>query len=129
MSAPENEKQKLAAIEKKCLLLILFLSLISLIWYSQQVFWGIMLGGVVSLVNIRVLTRIVDAIFSQNSGGKFLVAAQYIIKISLLFALVYFLVSKQVVNILGFLVGFSVLLLAAMLEFLSPTKPQPNPEG
>lgn len=124
----EQEKKRLASIEKKCLILILILSLVGAVWYSHKVFWGIVLGGAVSLLNIRVLIRIVEVIFSQHGGAKLLVVAQYIIKVLLLFGLVYFLVSKQVVSILAFLLGFSILLFAAMLECLFPFRPRSDQE-
>lgn len=128
MAAPDHERKRLASIEKKCILLILLLSLVAALWYSHKEFWGIILGGVVSLLNVRVLVRIAEALFSHQGSGKLLVMSQYVIKAVLLFGLVYFLVSKQVVSILAFLIGFSVLLLAAIIECLSPFKPHSTPE-
>lgn len=126
MAVFEQERKRLAAIEKKCLFLIILLSLVAAVWYSGKAFWGIIMGGVTSLLNIRVLVRIAEAVFTHQGTGKLLIVSQYVIKVGLLFGLVYFLVTKQVVSILAFLIGFSVLLIAALIECLYPYKHQPT---
>lgn len=123
----EATKKRLAASEKRALIILFFLSAASLFFHSKKIFWGVLIGGGLSLVNIVILSKIGEKVFQQNSPRKTPVVITYIIKIIILFgALPYFLFKHKIVDFFAFIAGFSIILLIVGLESISPRKKQPN---
>jgi len=120
MLALKEQKKRLNSIEKKAGLILFFLSLGSIYYQSVAVFLGVVFGGSLSLVNLRLLRKIVENLFHQKPPNKSLIVRQFVIKIALLFGIVYFLATYKLVNIVAFVVGFSVFLVAIIIESLYP---------
>jgi hypothetical protein len=112
----EATKKKLVASEKRALVILIFLSTASLVFESKKIFFGVLIGGGLSLVNIVILSKIGEKFFQQSSPRKTPLIITYIIKIIMLFGVLFFLVSHKVVNIFAFIIGFSVILLIFGLE-------------
>ena len=112
----EATKKKLVASEKRALIILFFLAAASLFFESKKIFFGVLIGGGLSLVNIVILSKIGEKVFQQSSPRKTPVIITYIIKIIILFGVLFFLVSQEVVNIFAFIVGFSTVLLIVGFE-------------
>src|SRR4030043_2484658 len=103
----EATKKKFIASEKRALIVLFFLSAVSLFFESKKFFFGVLIGGGLSLVNIVILSKIGEKVFQQSSPRKTPVVITYIIKIIILFGVLFFLVSQEVVNVFAFIFGFS----------------------
>jgi ABC-type multidrug transport system fused ATPase/permease subunit len=119
-------KKRLGAIQKKTAAVLFFLLLLSLIYKSTKVSLGIAIGGCLSILNIGVLGRIIDILFSQEKPSKAVIVRQYVIKLIVLFGTIYLLVTYHLVNIIAFIVGFSAFLFVLLLEGLFPPREPPT---
>jgi small-conductance mechanosensitive channel len=118
----EATKKKLAASEKRALIFLFFLAAASLFFESKKIFLGVLIGGGLSLVNIVILSKIGEKVFQQSSPCKTPVIITYIIKIIILFGVLFFLVSQEVVNVFAFIIGFSMVLLIVSFESIFPSQ-------
>ena len=66
----EATKKKLAASEKRALIILVFLAAASLFFESKKIFFGILIGGGLSLANIVILSKIGEKVFQQSSPRK-----------------------------------------------------------
>ena len=112
----EATKKKLVVSEKRALIFLFFLAAASLFFESKKIFLGVLLGGGLSLINIVILSKIGEKVFQQSSPRKTPVIITYVIKIIILFGVLFFLVSQEVVNLFAFIVGFSTVLLIVGFE-------------
>ena len=69
-------KQKLRAIIKKTLIVIVILALASLFYTSKPVVYGVILGGGVSVFNLFILGKLVEAILLSTRGKAIYVDQQ-----------------------------------------------------
>jgi Bacterial ATP synthase I. len=122
----ETTKKKLIASEKRALIILFFLAAASLFFESKKIFLGVLIGGGLSLVNIVILSKIGEKVFQQGSPRKTPVVITYIIKIIILFGVLFFLVSHELVNIFAFIVGFSIILLIVGVESIFPSQKTTN---
>ena len=121
-----KSKRRLGAIQKKTAIILFFLLLLSLLYKSSKVSLGIAAGGTLSLLNLGALGRIIESVFSQEKPSKALILWQYVVKLILLFGIIYLLVTYNLVNIIAFITGFSAFLFAALLEGLFPSGEPPT---
>jgi len=119
-------KKKLVASEKRALIALFFLAAASLFFESKKIFLGVLIGGGLSLINIVILSKIGEKVFQQSSPRKTPVVITYIIKMIILFGVLFFLVSHELVNIFAFIVGFSIILLIVGLESIFPSQKTTN---
>jgi len=122
----EATKKKLVASEKRALIFLFFLAAASLFFESKKIFLGVLLGGGLSLINIVILSKIGEKVFQQSSPRKTPVIITYVIKIIILFGVLFFLVSQEVVNLFAFIVGFSTVLLIVGFESVFPSQKTTN---
>ncbi len=122
----EATKKKLVASEKKALIILFFLSAASLFFESKKIFLGILIGGGLSLANIMMLSKMGEKVFQQTGPRKTTVVIIYIIKMIILFGVLFFLVRYNVVNIFAFIVGFSIILLIVGWEIVFPSQKPTN---
>ena len=122
----EATKKKLVALEKRALIILFFLAAASLFFESKKIFFGVLIGGGLSLVNIVILSKIGEKVFQQSSPRKTPVVITYIIKIIILFGVLFFLVRYKIVNIFAFIAGFSIILLIVGFESIFPSQKTTN---
>jgi len=122
----EATKKKLVALEKRALIFLIFLVALSLFFESKKIFLGVLIGGGLSLVNIVILRKIGEKVFQQSSPRKTPVIITYIIKMIILFGVLFFLVSQEVVNVFAFIFGFSMVLLIVGFESIFPSQKTTN---
>ena len=94
----------------------------SIYYQSPKISLGVILGGFLSLINIKILTKIVENLFQQDIPSKSIIVVQYVIKIVLLFAILYAVITYKVVNIIAFVVGFSAFFIALLVENIFPSR-------
>lgn len=121
-----NAKKRLSSIEKKTLVILFFLVLISLIYKSKKIVLGILFGGCLSLGNIIFLSKIIENIFQQTKPSKTPIMVGYLFKILLLFGMLYVLIAYDLVNIIAFIIGFSSIFIAVGIESVFPSRHQPS---
>jgi len=122
----EATKKKLVVSEKRALIFLFFLAAASLFFESKKIFLGVLIGGGLSLINIVILSKIGEKVFQQSSPRKTPVIITYVIKIIILFGVLFFLVSQEVVNLFAFIVGFSTVLLIVGFESVFPSQKTTN---
>lgn len=96
---------KFNPIEKKATLILGFLLLVSLWFQSWPVFWGILLGGLLGILNFHWLWWITAKVFLEN---KKIYGVQYPTKFFCLAAIIFFILRRGDINFSAFLIGLSV---------------------
>ena len=122
MEAIKESKKKLTASGKKALFILFFLVFGSLFFKSEKVLLGVFIGGVLSLINIVVLSKIGEKVFQQSNPSKTPAIITYIIKLIILFGVLFILVNYEVVNIFAFIIGYSTILLTIGLGSILPSQ-------
>lgn len=113
----KETKKKLAASEVRALIILLLLAAASLYCFeSKKIFFGVLIGGGLSLINIIILGKVGERIFQQSTPRKAPIVATYLIKIIMLFGVLFFLVRYEVVNIFAFITGFTIIILSIGFE-------------
>ncbi len=96
--------------------------IISALLLSASFTYGILLGGFISIVNFHWLDRDLRRIFSNLSGkAKSALLLKYYLRLAVTAVVLYILISQSLVDIIGLLVGLSVvvmnIILTAVLVF------------
>lgn len=107
----------LQSIERTQWIILAILSLGSLIFWDEGITAGVILGGLLVIVNFKVLRRIIEKGFSTE-GPHASAVIKYGVKFFGLLAAVavvaFFL--RDIINLLGFLVGCLTIFLAITVE-------------
>ena len=82
--------------------------------YESKLFEGILYGVLISYINI-LSTQLIGKFFIKAKKSKTFIFLFTILKIMLLAGIVIFLVSNLLVDLIGFLIGFSVILIVFIL--------------
>lgn len=86
--------------------------LISLFIFSFRFSLGVLLGGLISIVNFHWLGRDLKKVFqSLNDNSKTRIMFKYYIRFAITAVVLYFIVSGNIVDIIGLLIGLSVVLI------------------
>jgi hypothetical protein len=90
---------------------------------------GILLGGIISIVNLYWLGRDLRVIFSNLSGkAKSAMMIRYYIRMAVTAVVLYFIITELPVDIIGLLVGLSLVVInivfTAILEFQKKILPE-----
>lgn len=109
------------------------------LWQGQEFALGILLGGLVAVVNFHLLHRTLKSTLERvgvnpeeaKGQAKAFFAARQLLRFTALVAIVYLLVRDGWVNIFGLLVGLSTvvltLILAGINELLKLKNKEANP--
>ena len=90
--------------------------LISLFAFSFRFSLGVLLGGLISIVNFHWLGRDLKKVFqSLNDNSKTRIMFKYYIRFAITAVVLYFVVSENTVDIIGLLIGLSVVLINIVL--------------
>jgi hypothetical protein len=105
-------------LEFSILLLVVAGTLLSLIWRDFTITWSFAIGGVLMLVNFRLLRMIVRSLVQPEKASKAKLVAQVVIKffggLGALAAIMLWLKPQPI----AFLLGLSTLVVAMALEGL-----------
>ncbi|NPV03742.1 MAG: ATP synthase subunit I [Syntrophaceae bacterium] len=89
--------------------LLLFASLLIMPWRFTL---GILVGGIISIVNLHWLGRDLRVIFSTLSGrAKSAMMIRYYIRMAVTAVVLYFIITGLPVDIIGLLVGLSLVVI------------------
>ena len=84
----------------------------SLIFSPIKFSLGVLLGGFISIINFYWMARSLSGIFKNQSGNvKGPVMIKYYIRLALTAAVLYFLISSDTVNVIGLIIGLSVVII------------------
>jgi len=112
--------QKRIEITNWIILAVLFIS--SLIFAPGKFALGILLGGFISIINFYWLGRNLQNVF-KNLGDKGNikgpVMVKYYIRLAITAVAIYFLITGDTVNVVGLLVGLSVVVIGIIITVIS----------
>ena len=121
MSDLTSAKQKLGAILRKTSYIVIIFVLVSLFYTSKAITFGVVLGGLLSLINLIVLGRLVETMFQQVQSIVIMTILSVTILMALLFGVVYYIATHQVISLGAFAVGFSAFILGVFVDMVFPS--------
>ncbi|MFZ3105709.1 MAG: ATP synthase subunit I [Smithella sp.] len=99
-------------------LAVLFVS--ALILTSIKFSLGILLGGFISIVNFYWMERGLRDLFTNNSKSiKARIIVKYYIRLALIAIVLYFLIAYGTVNVIGLLIGLSVVVINIIITLIT----------
>jgi hypothetical protein len=116
-------------IEIRNLVILGLMLLVSLLTMPIRFTLGILVGGVISIINLFWLGRDLRVIFSNLSGAaKSAMMIRYYIRMATTAVVLYFVITELPVDIIGLLVGLSLvvinIVITAMIEFQKKILPE-----
>jgi hypothetical protein len=91
-------------------LLIVFIP--SLLFSPIKFSLGVLLGGFISILNFYWMARGLQVLFKNPAGnGKGPVMVKYYIRLVLTAVVLYFLIANQTVNVIGLVIGLSIVVI------------------
>jgi len=86
--------------------------LVSAFLFSSKFTLGILLGGLISIVNYHWLYRDVKMVFQHlNDRAKSRIMFKYYIRFGVTAIVLFFIVSSQIVDVIGLLIGLSTVII------------------
>ncbi len=111
------KEMRLASLERTQWVILSLLSLGSLAFWDWRITLGVIMGGVIVILNFKALRKIIEGEFSEGGISKSFFFKYAIKFLSLLAAVggVAFLL-RGVINLVAFLVGLLTIFLAILAE-------------
>lgn len=112
MSPDPIEKQISEGMQRRNWLLLIGLSLSSLVFWDWPLTGGVIAGGLLSIVNFSLLKRVLTRQF--RPGGRPSMSGiliRYYLRFAATAVIVFLLMKFRLVNGLGLLIGFSVIVI------------------
>lgn len=108
----------LKKIELTNWIILAFLFVISLFLASSKFSFGVLLGGFISIVNFHWMGKGLRGFFQQTGNVKRPVLIKYYIRLALTGIILYFLIAYQTVNVIGLLIGLSVVVINIVITLI-----------
>ncbi len=90
--------------------------LVSAFLFSSKFTLGVLLGGLISIVNYHWLYRDVKMVFQHlNDRAKSRIMFKYYIRFGVTAIVLFFIVSSQIVDVIGLLIGLSTVIINIVL--------------
>jgi hypothetical protein len=108
---------KLASIERSQWIIFALLTLGSLVFWDWRITVGVMMGGIICILNFKTLRMIIESSFSgRKISGSFFVkyAAKFLALLAAVAGVAFLLRGK--INLVAFLVGLLTIFLAIVVE-------------
>ena len=94
--------------------------LISLVFMRIPFTLGILLGGLISIVNFFWLKRDLRVVFGSLTGrAKAAIMFRYYIRFFVSAVVIYFIVTQTIVDVIGLLIGLSIVVINIVLTLLT----------
>jgi hypothetical protein len=91
-----------------------------MIFASFKFTLGILLGGFISILNFYWMERGLRGIFTNTAGNvKGSVMGKYYIRLVLTAIVLYFLIANGTVNVIGLLIGLSVVVINIIITMIT----------
>lgn len=114
-------------IYKRAVLILIPLAALSCLIESKRLPAGIIVGGLLALLNIKGLAWGVEGLIgSERAAGKMLFLSQF--RLVMLFLVIAVLVYLRIVNVLGILVGLTVVFALVLIEGYKHAKREQHEE-
>jgi hypothetical protein len=106
-------------LEKLNWAILALLVLISLIFMKPPFTLGVLLGGLISIMNFIWLKRDLRVVFGSLTGrAKAAVMFRYYIRFFVSAVIIFFIITRTVADVLGLLVGLSIVVINIILSLL-----------
>jgi ATP synthase I chain len=93
--------------------------LISLISMRASFTLGVLLGGLISIINFFWLKRDLRVVFSTLTGrAKAAIMSRYYLRFFVSAVIIYFIITKTIVDVIGLLIGLSVVVINIVLTLV-----------
>jgi hypothetical protein len=93
--------------------------LMSLIFMPAPFTLGVLLGGLISIVNFFWLKRDLRVVFGSLTGrAKAAVMFRYYIRFFVSAVIIFFIISRTVADVMGLLIGLSIVVINIVLTLL-----------
>ena len=93
--------------------------LISLIFMPAPFTLGVLLGGLISIVNFFWLKRDLRVVFGDLTGrAKAAVMFRYYIRFFVSAVIIFFIITRTVADVMGLLIGLSIVVINIVLTLL-----------
>lgn len=101
------------------LILAVFLAL-SGIFLSNRFTLGILCGGLISILNFRMLYRSLSGFFQHvaGKGAKPTVLFNYYLRLAVTGVVLFFLISRAITDVVGLLTGLSIVVISIALAVM-----------
>lgn len=110
--------QKRLEITNWIILAVLFF--VSFIFTAPAFYLGVLLGGFISILNFHGMEMGLKGLFRKQSGNvKLPVMVKYYLRLALTAVVLFFLISTNTVNVVGLLIGLSVVVLNIVFTMLT----------
>jgi len=94
--------------------------IISYIFTPFDFYLGVLLGGFISILNFYWMERGLRGIFTNTTGNvKGGVMVKYYIRLALTAIVLYFLIANATVNVIGLLIGLSVVVINIIVTLIT----------
>jgi len=94
--------------------------IISWIFTPFDFYLGVLLGGFISILNFHWMERGLRGIFANTAGNvKGGVMVKYYIRLVLTAIVLYFLIANATVNVIGLLIGLSVVVINIIFTLIT----------
>jgi hypothetical protein len=110
-----QKEQRITTIERNNAIVLAVLTLGSIFFKSLTVTLGVLVGGIIIIVNFWFLHKIVERIIKKADKGAFF-AFSYIFKFIALIAILFAVIYSGFVDILGLIVGLSTVFFGIALD-------------
>ena len=106
-------------LEKLNWAILALLVLISLIFMKPPFTLGVLLGGLICIMNFIWLKRDLRVVFGSLTGrAKAAVMFRYYIRFFVSAVIIFFIITRTVADVLGLLVGLSIVVINIILSLL-----------
>lgn len=105
----------LKRVIKKSIFIVLPALVVSAFIEPRKLPLGIFLGWLFGILNLRALTRNVEGIVGAENATPRIVILN-LVRLLTLFVAIFVLVYYRVVNVIGLLIGFTVVLVTILIE-------------
>ena len=94
--------------------------IVSWIFTPFDFYLGVLLGGFISILNFHWMERGLRGIFANTAGNvKGGVMVKYYIRLVLTAIVLYFLIANATVNVIGLLIGLSVVVINIIVTLIT----------
>jgi hypothetical protein len=110
------KEMMLAAIERTQWIILAILSAGSIALWDKRITLGVLIGGLICILNFKAMRMIIERGFTQGKGAK-AIFVQYAVKILLLLAVLagVVILLRGAVNLIAFLVGLLTVFIAIVV--------------
>lgn len=104
--------------------LLSVLVLLGWLWQGRDFALGVLVGGLLAVVNFHVLAYILNRTLNRSLGQtakwergtkQAIFFAKYILRVTVLAAILYFLIRYNLVNVFGLIIGLSTVVITLIL--------------